>query len=1777
MNTNSVDIGPLTWVKGEIDLALDRAGDLLHTAGNGDKTVISQAAAQLHQAHGALAIVGLEGITQYSEALEQLFTSVESGEVEYTAKVAEAAEQGLFTIRHYLDDLVAGNPDQPLKLYPHYCTLLTLRGQPTPPESDLFYPDLSLRPPKRDSAPVAPEDLVRHLKTARMDYQRGLLKWLRGNGDGLAEMRKALDQIEGTQSQPARRTLWWAAQGLIDALYAAGTAADNTQLRKLNARLDVQIRKLIEGSSTIAERLLRDVLYQVAVAPAGSEHLECVRAAFQLDQQLPSRHEGSDDDSKRPIVAQLRDLLGNAKDDWNRFSSGTAAALPRFHQRIDESCVLAVQLGHEGFISLVNGISDIAETLRRDPLRHNEMVAIEIATALLLAESGMAGYPTLGADFPIQVDATVARLGALNRGESLDELALPQLDAITRKAQERLLMAQVVREISANLATIEQALDAFFRNPAQKEGLSALRKPLDQVGGALAVLGQENAAALLHECELKIKGFDAATELRQEDFEEVASKLSALGFFVEQLRHGPADLEAILNPRNAKVEEDETIEASFDLNKRLTQTLIGALREQPGSSEIRDELKQQLETLREDAQLIADDNLEQQLNTAITALDDNASAPDLEEAIAALVETPEVIAPSAETMRLANASSEDFDAELLGIFLEEANEVLGTLAETLPIAERDPHDAEAQTTIRRSFHTLKGSGRMVGLNALGETAWAVEQVMNHWLQQEADGTPSLMQMLEEAQTTFAAWVVRLEQGDLSAPDTASLISHCQRLLSGKVEEELAPAIEESIADAYSAESNGAKVIDFPSAPAMVEIGPLSLTPMLFDTYTGEARSHVDALQEEFAALDGMPSEPLVRAAHTLAGISATVGILPVHTLVSALEDALTRYARAAQSIPFEDRTTIARAIGAIDGMIGAIAGRRMPSPDAALEAGLAALVPPAAPTSAEPDFIEPVFEKPEALETLDILDSSDSPAAEIESPPGASTPQPAETTPEAAAPIETQAASAGGMVEELEFTLIDDEIDPQLLPIFMEESADLMQGLGTALREWRQDLGNKAAGDALQRQLHTLKGSARMAGAMTLGELLHAMETRAEHGLHMGAQSSLIDTLDAAYDRAAHMLDRISRGEPALEPAIVAAATEAVDGPASHTISLAGTDKPTAPDMVQDGGTASVIRVRAGLVDDLVNNSGEIAITRSRIEGEIRTVKESLLDLTENVIRLRGQLREIEIQAESQMQSQQAMTSEHSADFDPLEFDRFTRFQELTRLMAESVNDVSTVQHNLLRNLENTDAALVAQARLNRELSQSLMSVRMVPFNSVADRLYRIVRQASKDTGKRASLDIRGAQTELDRSVLDNMIGPIEHLLRNAIAHGLETGEARKSAGKSETGEVTITVAQTGNEISIVLQDDGAGLNFERIRATGEARGLVSPGDMLDEPTLIELIFAPGFSTMTEVTALAGRGIGMDVVKSEVQNLGGRIEVDTTAGHGSRFTIFLPLTLAVAQGVLVRVGLRTYILPAGMVSQVSELKPAAIETVRKNGHTEWQGISYAYHYLPHLLGMVEAQPEPARRHWLMLLQAGAQHVALEVDALLGNQEIVVKNIGPQLARVPGIVGATVLGDGEIALILNPVALASHKPRSLPAPQAIAAVPEEAVAVIPTVLVVDDSLTVRKITGRLLERSGYRVVTAKDGIDALEQMVELVPDVMLVDIEMPRMDGFDLTRNVRADTRLKAIPIIMITSRTAEKHRNYAAEIGVNHYLGKPYDEDELLRLIKSFTTLLAAG
>ena len=789
---------------------------------------------------------------------------------------------------------------------------------------------------------------------------------------------------------------------------------------------------------------------------------------------------------------------------------------------------------------------------------------------------------------------------------------------------------------------------------------------------------------------------------------------------------------------------------------------------------------------------------------------------------------------------------------------------------------------------------------------------------------------------------------------------------------------------------------------------------------------------------------------------------------------------------------------------------------------------------------------------------------------------------------------------------------IEDEIDPQLLPIFLEEAAELVPQLGQQLRAWASQPGNLRNAQALQRTLHTLKGSARMAGAMALGQVTHSMETRIENSLSLPMiPPTIMDGLVSSYDRVnllfealrggasleataptadhadAAAIDGVGEETPAASPGEVAATAEAgvaaVVPPAAAAGAVALANQPGLPPAQAAASAAAedvqraMLRVRADLIDRLVNEAGEVAIARSRIEGEMRAVKSSLRDLTESVNRLRGQLREIELAADLQMQSRQREAEVKNETFDPLEFDRFTRFQEVTRMMAESVNDVATVQQNLFKNVDDADLAVLAQARLTRDLQGDLMRVRMVPFNNVAERLHRVVRQTAKELGKRANLDIRGVRIEIDRAVLERMVGPFEHLLRNAVAHGVEAPATRVAAGKQEIGQIALTARQEGNEFILVLEDDGRGLDLAKIRERAIAAGLLRAGDAPADAQVAEFIFAPGFSTADEISAISGRGIGMDVVRSEVVALGGRIDTEFTAGRGTRFTIALPLTLAVTQVVLVRAGPHLYAIPSVTVEQVRQTRAQDLEQAYAAGGVRWQERDYPLFYLPRLLGEAGQQAPAQRFTPLLLVRSGTQRAAIQVDTLVANQEVVVKNIGPQLARVTGIGGATVLGNGDIVLILNPVPLALQAVSSGIARSGVVLeadaegganapghlLPPPA----PLVMVVDDSLTVRKITSRLLARENYQVLTARDGVDALEQLQGVRPDIMLVDIEMPRMDGFDLTRNVRADAALKHIPIIMITSRTAEKHRKYALEVGVNAFLGKPFQEDELLENI----------
>ncbi len=1095
-------------------------------------------------------------------------------------------------------------------------------------------------------------------------------------------------------------------------------------------------------------------------------------------------------------------------------------------------------------------------------------------------------------------------------------------------------------------------------------------------------------------------------------------------------------------------------------------------------------------------------------------------------------------------------------------------------------------------------------------------------------------------------------------------DFASLAALSLQAEPDAPEAEAAPVAEDT-AQAQAAEAAAMPVDDTAAevaAEAAIDeqvkvIGSLRIGIPLYNVYLNEAdewsRRLVTEVSEWALELNQPLPDSTVGLAHALAGSSATVGFHALSDIARALEGALQQTQSLAYGTPQHGRA-FTEAADEIRRLLHQFAAGFLKEPDPDVAHALAALrdldVPKRAETGedwqldardgaddwdggtaaapSQATYTEPASAAPS---TIEMAPQAAAPEPEPETPvelqPAAHAPASLPQPPMAAVP--PQAPERATVHVEARDDDGDDEIDVadaldvDLFPIFEEEAIELLPQLGGALRQWSARPDNRSARAEVLRALHTLKGSARLAGALRMGEMAHRMESEIEQVASDDTSAASVEPLLQRFDNLQAAFDALRHGQGVLQsapeapaavqaPAMPAAAAQAPanePGPAPVSAGAGAPLVAAAParallampvtsTLVPQRSTGNqAVRVRSQLLDRLVNQAGEVMITRSRLESELRQLRGSLDDLTGNLDRLRSQLRDIELQAESQMQSRLAQAKDSAAGFDPLEFDRFTRVQELTRMMAESVNDVATVQRNLQRTVESTEDDLIAQARQTRELQRDLLRTRMMEFEGISDRLYRVVRLASKETGKQVKLDITGGSIEMDRGVLDRMTPAFEHLLRNCVAHGIEDPDTRRRMGKDAAGTILIELHHEGNDVSVSFQDDGAGLDLARIREKGLQQGLLRPEQELSDAELANLIFMPGFSTATQVTELAGRGIGMDVVRSEVNALGGRIETTTRTGKGTSFKLVLPLTTAVTQVVMIRSGKLAIGVPANLVEIVRRAPAKDVQQAYNSGSYEFGGEQLPFFWSGALLQASQRSTEPqARTLPVVVFRSAAQRIAVHVDEVLGNQEVVVKNLGPQLSRLPGLAGMTVLASGAVVLIYNPVALtavygeqaralsADHaqpemlgevsepgKP-SVPAMPAVPAAPQ-----VPLVLVVDDSITVRRVTQRLLQREGYRVTMAADGLQALEKLAEEKPSVVLSDIEMPRMDGFDLARNIRADARLADLPIIMITSRIAEKHREHAKELGVNHYLGKPYSEEELLSLTKHYCATAAAA
>jgi chemosensory pili system protein ChpA (sensor histidine kinase/response regulator) len=1835
-----LDTGPLSWVMVEIRESLARSRTALFEAGGrapeDQATQLQHAKSHLHQAHGALQMVDVEGVSLMTEVAEAALDRFKAGTLKCSTDHAQALAQLYQALVEYLEELLGGAPSQPARLFPYYRAVQEMMGVERIHPADLFYPDLSqpVSLPLAEAVAEVAADTAPDYAAFRQRFERALLPYLKGAGDAGA-LLDAIKLVADAQQDGQARAFWLAMQAFAE-LVAGGELPGGLYVKQLFGLINLQIRRLSQGQAAQPEAMLRDALFFVATAGAqsASPTVQQVRAAYALEGLAPADYEtrryGQIDTE---ALERAKAGIAQAKAQWDRLAN--AEIDPDLDAAFDTALHAAAgecdKLNLSALGALLRQLADVAR--KAVSAGRSEELALEMATALLFAEHGLQHIRHLPDDFAAHADTIGARLLALVSGETPPEPAQWQ-KGLTRQMQQDDTVVALAMEMKTGLRQVEKVLDDYYADPSKRPALLELDPVLYQLQGALAVLDQNDAMHAARHVKSAVQALahgDGDPSHEPKALDDIAQNVGALGFFVDMLAQNAAGARERF---------------AFDVEH-------GTFRSVP-----------------------------------FKKIAGSESIPVLEEQVPA----PAPVAMPVEAPPPASSDAA-VEAELLEIFISEAQEVLVFVGQTLPQARTE----ENLTMLRRSFHTLKGSGRMVGLNQFADAAYAIEKVMNVWLAEQRAVTDALFELLNGAEQEMSAWVAELVASGVSARNADALTAAAARVMDGGepdlAESTAALPADDAQAPAEEADAPPAaapalpplvshgNVIEFPTITPTVPrddnvklIGGMEIPLPLYNIYLHESDDLVRKLEIDFSEWRHEPRRPVnpeaLAASHTLAGTSGTVGFKALRELALALEGTLEVLLPPAPHLDQAQHDlldfTMQRIRQMLQGfaagelspaqpeLIGALHGLRdelMTTPPAAsneIESRLDSLVaetmdelhaPPAEQESpldqlfretynaisgtvpeSEAPTAPPSKKKPEvhADDGIDDLfnaafdDAFADPPLKIAEPlapaPAPDTVPPAaeaedEAEDEDDAPIEAPADEPSPLaepelVDEPEAEVIalapaepeilaaapaifHDELDADLLPVFLEEGADLLPQVGEALRAWQHTPTDTSHAQSLLRLLHTVKGSARMAGAMRLGQHCHEIETHIENMVHAGsATPHAFDELLAHYDHALLLFEQLQNPE-ALHVAAVsgmAGSITALIGDTSqdlHGVGAAATAAESASgagttgaatkagampagDDAQAGVKAPLVRVRADILDRLVTQAGEVSISRSRLENEVDTLRNSLADFSDNLARLRRQLREVEMQAESQIASRMAVSSER--EFDPLEFDRFTRLQELTRMMAESVNDVASFHESLTRSVDTAHSDLTQQARLTRDLQRDLMRVRMVPFASISERLFRVARQSAKDVDKRVNLDIRGSNVELDRSVLERMAAPFEHLLRNAIAHGVESREARAAAGKSETGELLVQVAQEGNEVVIAFSDDGGGLDLARIKAKAISVGLLDKDEQITDVQIADLIFEPGFSTAEALTELSGRGVGMDVVQSEAQSLGGRVDLHSEPGKGSRFTIRLPLTLAVTQVVVLAAGGKTYALPSILVEQVLQMKEHALAEARHNG----------MQYLPTLLGD-PAQPPVQRSSPVMMLKNGNDKLALQVDEVLGNREVVIKNIGPQLSRMVGIAGATVLGTGDIVLILNPVALAQHLAHHPEVKQLYAQAAADSPAALAqqgrTIMVVDDSLTVRRVTQRLLEREGYRVLLAKDGVDALEQLQETRPELMLVDIEMPRMDGFDLTRNVRGDERTREIPIIMITSRSADKHRNVALELGVNAYFGKPFQEDVLLEAI----------
>ena len=1052
-------------------------------------------------------------------------------------------------------------------------------------------------------------------------------------------------------------------------------------------------------------------------------------------------------------------------------------------------------------------------------------------------------------------------------------------------------------------------------------------------------------------------------------------------------------------------------------------------------------------------------------------------------------------------------------------FIDEAMSLFAHSQEEAERWDENRSQLSRLDSIRRDMHTLKGSARMAGYNAIGDLTHGVESLIDGIVNGQAEPSSKATSLLVGAMWQGMLMLDSVRDGYLPQTDPYILNNIHSYLDQPLPYPEVAEAAEAArLAQLQEAREAEQRAAEPPVVEPSVEEVPIvtdfddNIDPVLVDIFTDEAQELLQTtsqlLEDDFSKKEVV--EELQRTMHTLKGGARLVGFTAIGDTAHLMESVIDKVPELAEGKVRQAKTLLHFGLDAHYDMLDSVLRHEMPQPALEVNESLK--------TFADSGVYRPPSQK--AGDNAEpALDSSEQPQEQPQERP-----QEAQSEAPQTAPAEAPAAS---------------------------------------------DTDSSAASTAPAAAPSASSAPAASAAAPAADSAAHS--THAQHA-ESAASAAPADSPAPAAKTAE---------PPVAPPPAPPEKDKGFDGKPEGVESVIeyGNDQPEKKDEKKpeakkddkDGNADNLpryVRVDAQLLDEMIAMTGETAIMRSRMENVISEAEFNLNELTRVATRIAEQMRRLDSETEAQMLYRREQQGEDDTHFDPLEMDRFSEIQQLSRQLSEAIDDLKNLQDTLsqdniiLRNLS------TQQGIIQRSIQDHLLTTQLMRFDVHEARLRRLVKQTAKSVGKDVNFILEGGEVEVERRLLEDILPALEHMIRNSLAHGIEKPEARLATGKPETGTIKLVVSVHAAELSVDLIDDGQGLNYDRIREKAAAKGLLDPERANDEAYLSTLILRSGFSTAESLSQLAGRGVGMDVVNEMVKQRRGQIGVYSLRGKGTQFTLSMPFSMSIAEVLLVEIAGQTFAAPMSSIAAISQVDRDSLQR-SFDGETVYQHYN-DQDYRQYILGAyfkpeqysfaVEEQSAP-----VLFINAGGEPVAFHVDRIQNRLEIIVKNVNRQVLNIPGISGATILGDGRVVPVLELLDLSRRIAGLTPIHDEVAAAEE---ARIPNVLVVDDSVTMRKVSTRLLERHHYNVATAKDGLDAIEVLAGFTPDIILLDIEMPRMDGFEFASHVRNNSNVRDVPIVMITSRTGDKHRERADAIGVQGYLGKPYSEEVLIQTLE---------